>query len=402
MPVREKLKKMENEPGLFFIKHETRKHGANNSDRQWVLRQTLGGVTRVSVLGWESEGVKKGDAINKRDEFKSNHKWNSQNPIQPKKPICIANEKASQAVAAEDNPTFTEFIKRFTRHHFKNISPTTAQEYTRQIEKHFLPAWGKRELRDIKRKHIIKLVEHISDKAPVMGNRTLSAIKKIFSYAVEVEFIETNPAAGIKPLKETKKDRVLDLQEIVTLFGTLDNNPDRDLRDILKLIAATALRPGEVRTMRLAQLKDRWLELSGSDTKTGQAHRVFLNDIAIDIIESRKKDLHIDDYLFPSTSSYGFIIKDVLSRKVRRLQPIIDIEKFTAHDLRRSAATGLARLGYGALVPDILNHSQRGITRQVYDKYNREPEKERALTSWGEAIQRAIDGTQAEIISING
>lgn len=321
-----------------------------------------------------------------------------------KQDIDPLRERELAKAEAEDNPLFSEYIERFTRHHFKEVSAATAKEYTRQINKYFLPAWGKKDLRDIQRKHIIKLIEKISDSAPVMGNRALSVLKKIFSYAVEVDLIDANPAAVIKPLKEVKKDRVLDLSEIATLFKTLDNMLDRDLRDILKLITLTALRPGEVRTIRLTQLKGRWLELSASDTKTNQTHRVFLNDMAIDIIESRIDYFSIGDYLFPANAACGHVPKDTLTHKVRRLQPItqgLNIEKFTAHDLRRSAATGLARLGYGGLVPDILNHSQRGITRQVYDKYNREPEKERALTSWGEALERAIKGNQADIIAIN-
>ncbi len=52
-------------------------------------------------------------------------------------------------------------------------------------------------------------------------------------------------------------------------------------------------------------------------------------------------------------------------------------------------------------MPDILNHKPQGITRQVYDKYSRQPEIKRALVSWGEAIERAIDGNQADVIEIN-
>lgn len=76
------------------------------------------------------------------------------------------------------------------------------------------------------------------------------------------------------------------------------------------------------------------------------------------------------------------------------------VDYFTAHDLRRSAATGISRLGHGAVVDDILNHKKQGVTRRVYDLYSRAPEIKRALTAWSMAIQREIDGTQAEVIPI--
>ncbi len=62
MAVLKYLKKLPGKPGVFFVEHSTRKHGVKH-DRQWVVRQTLGGQTRLSVLGWQTEGVKEGDAL---------------------------------------------------------------------------------------------------------------------------------------------------------------------------------------------------------------------------------------------------------------------------------------------------------------------------------------------------
>ena len=107
----------------------------------------------------------------------------------------------------------------------------------------------------------------------------------------------------------------------------------------------------------------------------------------------------------PNSAPSGFMRKDVLVSKVRKIQSAMQeqgVDHFTAHDLRRSAATGLARLAYGSIIDDILNHKQKGITRRVYDLYSRSPEIKRALTAWGEAVQRAIDGiVGADVISIN-
>ena len=193
------------------------------------------------------------------------------------------------------------------------------------------------------------------------------------------------------------------------MFKVLELLLDRDTRDILRLITLTAQRPGEVAEMRCSQLKDDgadglWFEIKSGDTKNKEPQRIFLNDMAVEIIKSRTDDMGLTHYIFPSDSKSGFMRKDVLVRKVRRIQPAIQeqgIEHFTAHDLRRSAATGLARLGYGDIIDDILNHKQKGITRRVYDLYSRAPEIKRALTAWGEAVERAVAGNQADVIEIN-
>ncbi|MEA3429368.1 MAG: tyrosine-type recombinase/integrase, partial [Thermodesulfobacteriota bacterium] len=73
-------------------------------------------------------------------------------------------------------------------------------------------------------------------------------------------------------------------------------------------------------------------------------------------------------------------LKNWFHRRLHKLFKEAGIaEPFTAHDLRRSAATGMAMLGHAAVVPDILNHAPQGITRTVYDRYDRGPEIKRAL-----------------------
>lgn len=326
-------------------------------------------------------------------------------------------EKELKQQQAEDDPLFKDFAERFiTNHVKKQLAQSTAKEYERQIRKHLIPAWGKRKLSDIRRQQIAKLIEKMSNSAPVQANRTLATVKKMFSYALNVGVTENNPAAGIKPpAKETPKQRVLELNELTVLFKTLETLRDRDLRDILQLITLTAQRPGEIAEIRISQLKRDpdgfWLELSGDDTKNEEPQRIFLNETATRIIQNRIDDMDLDNYIFPArkrTDKPGdkpssFMRKDVLVQKVRKLQSSTQaqaVKYFTAHDLRRSAATGIARLGHGAVVDDILNHKKQGITRRVYDLYSRGPEIKRALIAWGETVQRAVDGSQAEIIPI--
>ncbi len=313
----------------------------------------------------------------------------------------------------EDNPTFQTFSERFVTHYVNiKLKESTAKEYKRQINKILIPAWGNRKVIGIERKQITKLVEGISQSAPIQANRTLATIKKIFSYALDVGVVAINPATGIKPpARENVKDRVINLSEVATFFKLLEVQDNRDTRDILQLITLTAQRPGEVAEMRISQLKDEadgvWWAMAGSDVKNKASHRVFLNELSLQIIQNRIKDYGLDNYIFPSVKrdgSISFMRKDVIVKRVHKIMPLIEaegIEKFTAHDLRRSAATGIAQLGHSSVVPDILNHKPQGITRQVYDKYSRQPEIKRALVSWGEAIQRAVAGTQADVIEIH-
>ena len=73
----------------------------------------------------------------------------------------------------------------------------------------------------------------------------------------------------------------------------------------------------------------------------------------------------------------------VLSRAIGRARPVIGIAHFTAHDLRRTAATHMAEAGVSRLViGKILNHKEAGVT-QVYDRHGYDAEKREALAAWG-------------------
>ncbi len=324
-------------------------------------------------------------------------------------PLRVREQKHQED---EDNPTFKDFTERFLTHYVRaKLKPKTVVDYERHVNKVFVPVWGNRKLVDIERKQIIKLIEKLAKKAPIQANRKLATLKKLFSYAVDVGVIDVSPAAGIKPpAKENVKDRVLNLNELATVFKVLGIYGNRDTADILRLITLTAQRPGEVAEMRTSQLKEEadgvWWNMSGSETKNKSTHRVYLNALALQIIRARVLDYGLDGYLFPITKLNGSIShmrKDVTVSRTRKVMPLFEaegIDKFSAHDLRRSAATGIAQLGHSAVVPDILNHKPQGITRQVYDKYSRQPEIKRALTAWSEAIERAIDGNQADIVPI--
>ena len=419
--------------GVFYREHPTRKRDTINKDRQWVVIQYFtfeksnkkeeteeekkkkrNEVRKVSTLGWEKlDGIPAGDALNKADFYRANYKWNRGNPTQPPKPICRTDEKAIEKLVRKEileelsEPTITEFSERFLKQHAeRHLKLTTAKEYRRQFKAYINPKFGNRRLADIQKKHIIKLIEDIGESTPIMANRVLATLKSMFTYAVNVDMLKISPASGIKPPgKVVAKDRVLDLDEITTLFHILEDYPLHDLADTLRLIVLTGLRPGEIIQMKLAQLKkeegDLWLELGQSETKNKQVHRAFLNKLAttlilnrIEKINSQKLPPNPKAFLFPAKTASGHLRIDVLVNKVGRFQQLANekgINQFTAHDLRRSAATGIAQLGHWAVVPDILGHKPQGVTRKHYDLYSREPEIKKALNAWGEKIENKLN-----------
>ena len=69
---------------------------------------------------------------------------------------------------------------------------------------------------------------------------------------------------------------------------------------------------------------------------------------------------------------------------------IFNLDHFTPHDLRRTAASMMTRSGIQRLtVKKILNHSDREITA-VYDRYEYDKEKQTAMGSWDRELKQIL------------
>ena len=85
-----------------------------------------------------------------------------------------------------------------------------------------------------------------------------------------------------------------------------------------------------------------------------------------------------------------------------------DVASWSLHDLRRSFATALGRLGEDdeATIDAVLNHKQSGTRSGVLGVYNRSTRLEAqyaALERWGRLVEDALEGRfpeEAEVISL--
>ncbi|HUX89017.1 MAG TPA: tyrosine-type recombinase/integrase [Chloroflexota bacterium] len=142
--------------------------------------------------------------------------------------------------------------------------------------------------------------------------------------------------------------------------------------------------------------------------KNGRAHEVHLSDIAIEIIQSLPQVGRQPRFVLTTNGTHpvsGFSkskarldahILDQLRDNIadaRRDTAEVGIEPWILHDLRRTAATGMAKLNIAPHVVDrILNHVS-GTIRGVAAVYNRHAyieERTMALDAWGRYLERLV------------
>lgn len=284
-------------------------------------------------------------------------------------------------------------------------------EQRRILKNEVLPAWRHLRVQDIARRDIRALVDKKAETAPVMANRMLSRISRLFSFAVERDWIEANPALRIgKPGKEKSRDRVLSRAELHELWGALHETEARDaegeplsrlssvLNDALIVMLVTAQRSGEVCRMRWedVDLDRAWWTIPAHDSKNGDPHRVPLTAEAVSALKRRRANAD-DRYVF---SNHRHTCVAARAKKAAALlSPGLSFS-FRAHDLRRTAASFMGEAGVDRFhIAHVLNH--RSVTHStvtaIYDRYRYDKEKRAALEEWARLLQGIVTRPLPEV-----
>lgn len=264
-----------------------------------------------------------------------------------------------------------------------------------QLERHLLPSWKDRPIGRIKRHEIRELIEGIEGK--ILPNRVLALVKTIFRYAVSRDWLEASPVEGIeKPKAEKARDRVLDMAEVARVWAAagLLGYPEGHWVRVLLL---TAQRGGEVTAMEWAHLDleaATWT-IPADNAKADRANLVPLSPAVIALIDSMPR---LGRFVFTTTGAKPVNAfakaKLTLDRYIAGTGEPIAPWRF--HDLRRTAATHMVRLGIAeTVVSRVLNHAVKGVTAQVYALHSYAPEKRSALDRWAAEVARAVEGKPA-------
>jgi integrase len=259
-----------------------------------------------------------------------------------------------------------------------------------------LPKWGTRLAVDIARRDVLDLTDNIMERSPVSANRVLSLIRRMFNWSLERGIVEANPAAGIKqPHREQPRDRALSAGEIKALWGAWEAM-GYPFGTIQQLLLLTAQRRGEVAAMRWDQLDlqaGAW-RLTSADTKTAKEHVLPLSPQVLDILRNVPQFAG-SVLLFPANRYSSDRPVSGFSKAKVATDRLSGVSEWTWHDLRRTAATGMAKMNVPPHVCErILNHSGSGMMSaiaRVYNVHSYRSEMGQALNAWAREIERIIE-----------
>jgi len=254
-------------------------------------------------------------------------------------------------------------------------------------------AWGDRPVASVTRKDLMARLDQIAARAPVRANRTLAVFRLFFRWCRARDLIEASPAADIDPLTvETARERQLSDNEI-TAFWHATEALGWPYGDLFRLLLLTGCRRQEIGSLRWAEvdMDKAILEISGERIKGGRALVVPLSRPAVGVIGNLPR-VGNADFVFSRgkapVSGYGRtkpILDALMLVELCKTNAValLSLTPWRLHDLRRTARSGLARLGVAADIAEMcVGHALSGM-RRTYDRYDYLPEKRAALEKWG-------------------
>jgi integrase len=246
--------------------------------------------------------------------------------------------------------------------------------------------WRGRRLETITKGDVRSLLIDIA--APSASNHTYKALRRFFSWCVEGDILLSSPFVGLKKLhKEKSRERILTDDELRRVWLAADKI-GYPFGVFVKFAILTGQRRSEIAGMWRDELRDGNWTLPGERTKNGRVHVVPLSRQAAELID--QQPCISEQFVFSARSDKPISGFHNAKATLDRISGVTD---WTVHDLRRTTASGMAKLGVSLVVIEkVLNHvsgSLAGIVG-VYQRHEFADEKRAAFQQWADHVERLV------------
>ena len=315
------------------------------------------------------------------------------------------------------------------------LAPTTQANYRDHLDNHILPVLGRKSVEDVRPRVVGAFLDHLQGEkglSAATARKARTVLSAVLSYAVAMEYVESNAAMKVPPPETDATERVAPtLDETAWILLEAEAN-DPDFLTHLWVAAETGGRRGETLALRwggvdfdagtisiegTVSIGDDGAQLR-SRTKTNKSRKVALSSITLDHL--RAHQARVEKLLEEAAGEPPAIDPDALvfsgglgsrrdildadpwrpdstSRRFRQLRdragvrPDIDL-----HGLRHTMITEMLAAGVDPrTVMGRAGHSSEATTMTVYAKV-RPAMDSAAAEMWGRLLDAKLDELRAE------
>lgn len=341
-----------------------------------------------------------------------------------------AEEAAAAALERERRVTIRKLFDRWaevelkphTRADGKRVGRKDAGEYTKaQFERRVFGPLGDVEARLVRKSDLLAILDAAKAEGKLRtANMLLADLKQMFRFALAREIVERNPLDTVTKRdvggSDVERERVLSPDEIKALAKALPAaNLSKRSSIAPWVVLATGCRIGELMN---AEWND--VDLEGKtwhlpETKNQRPHTIHLSAFALRqfqlLAELRDAETKVGEkpkpWVFPNSQgdgpvcikSFGKQLSDRQRPEERRMANrakasealVLPGGRWTAHDLRRTAATTMAQLGVSTdVIDECLNHIIASRVSRVYVRDRRLEEQAAAFDKLGARLSDLV------------
>jgi integrase len=275
----------------------------------------------------------------------------------------------------------------FTAHLAQKCNPRTEKEVKRLLNKHLLPKLKEKKLREVSTQDVMKIVDGMLA-TPGECDHLFRAAKTFFRWTVRRRLIPHSPLEGLEaPVRMVSRDRVLSDDELTTLL--IQTGVAESFGAFVRLLILTGQRKGEIASLRGDMIDTERRTISLPMTKNRRPHTFPFGDEVAAVLAT----LPTTGNLFPGRQASDDLDEPTafngFSKAMDKFRNDCGIAHWTLHDLRRTFATGLQRLGVRLeVIEALLNHlsgTRAGIVG-VYQRHSYVEEMRAAQALWEKHI----------------
>jgi integrase len=291
-----------------------------------------------------------------------------------------ADPAAAKQTGAPADDTLAAYMALYREKHVSRLRAGTAANTNRELA-HMQDAWPGGTLRSISKKDVVTVIDKAMKRGPSAGVMAWKVAKAFFGWCEAREDDFASPARSIrKPAKEKSRDRVLDDAELKLTWEAADREGG-PAGALVKLLILTGARRNEITELARDEIKTEAIELPGERTKNGFPHAIpvtpLMGRVLKELPRTGKFVLNGQDRPFGDHSG----AKEKIAPAIR---------PWTLHDLRRSFASGLQRLGVAPHIVELaLNHRSGTFSgvAGIYQRHRYAKEVRDAFELWSQHIE---------------
>ena len=266
--------------------------------------------------------------------------------------------------------------------------------------------WEHRRLQEVNREQVSRLTLDLGEKGGrTTANHVLKMLRAMYNLAKKKKwYLGENPTEGTDKFPTKSRKRFLQADEAQRFFNALDDVPDQDFADYVRISLFAGARRSNVLGMRWDELNldgARWT-VSGEFMKNGEPLTIPLVEEAVEILRRRSWEACTTEkkansqWVFPGGTEAGHIGPQ--RKQWAKLIKAARLPDLRLHDLRRSLGSWMSNTGAATVMTmRALGHKSINaalIYQQLEDAPVRDA-MQRAVTAMSQA-----KGPKAEVVEM--